>query len=141
MQQWRPTGVVRLFAAIAIVTAFVLGGLTCAAGIRSEDVGVAAIGIFLFPTMAGGLWLLAFRTSITADSSGVVVRNPLATRALEYSDIVHCEPGYWGIAIMTKAGPGVIAVAVQKSRFAQWTHLHTRSDDVADFINQRAAGA
>jgi hypothetical protein len=53
--------------------------------------------------------------------------------------VVEAEPGYSGITIGLSDGSSVLSGAVQKANISAWLRRNTRADQVAEYINSRAA--
>ena len=69
------------------------------------------------------------------------MRGVFARHTVDYDSIRLARPGMYGLRIETTDQGAVTAWAVQKSKFAEWTHRHTRADNVADEIMDRVHDA
>ena len=67
----------------------------------------------------------------------VVVRGVFARRTVGYGAIRAARPGLYGLRIETEDQGAVTVWAVQKSKFSEWTHRHTRADDIVAEIMDR----
>lgn len=95
----------------------------------------AAIVLWLMvPLIALGVWRWAFVPYIALDPVGVVVQNRIGKVTVPYSQIRDVRTGYSGLTLKLDNGSSVTAWAVQKSNWARWRKLRTRSDEVADAI-------
>lgn len=88
------------------------------------------IGIFAY--------LVVIRPAIVATSSGILVRNPLRTRHLAWSEVRHISPGYSGITFERANGRSVTARAIQKSNVSVALKRQTRADRVAKQLGEIA---
>jgi hypothetical protein len=84
-------------------------------------------------------WYMVPYVAVTTD--GVVVRGVFARRTLDYDAIRRARPGLYGVRIETVDQGTVTAWAVQKSKFAEWTHRRTRADSVVAEIMARVYDA
>jgi hypothetical protein len=84
-------------------------------------------------------WYLVPYVALTPDR--VVVRGVFARRTVGYGAIRRAHPGLYGVRIETVDQGFVTAWAVQKSKFSEWTHRHTRADDVVAEIMVRVHDA
>ena len=80
-------------------------------------------------------WYVVPYVAVTPD--GVVVRGVFARRTVDYDAIRLARPGLYGLRIETMDKGTVTAWAVQKSKFAEWTHRRTRADSVVAEIMER----
>jgi hypothetical protein len=67
----------------------------------------------------------------------LVVQGVFAHRSVRYPSIRDVRPGLYGLRIRTKAQESFIGWAVQKSKFAQWSHRETTADEVVGEIMER----
>jgi hypothetical protein len=119
-----------LFVVIALVaTAIGLG--------VAEAVAMWALAILLI--LSVWRWYLVPYVALTDDH--VVVQGVFARRTVAYGAIRRARPGLYGMRIETEDQGTVTAWAVQKSKFAEWTHRHTSADDVVAAIMDRVQGA
>jgi hypothetical protein len=139
---WRQAPALRVFAWIWIGAYPVVFIVVMATQLLDADgePGAAFLTMLLFLPPTAFFWLYVLRPWIAADSGGVTVRNPLSIRRFPYSDIAAATPGYYGIAIRTRSGRGVVAVAVQKSNLSVWMNREVRADRVARLIEERSTG-
>lgn len=84
-------------------------------------------------------WYLVPYVALTANA--LVVRGVFAHRSVGYGSISDARPGLYGLKIATTGQGHVLAWAVQKSKLAEWSHAHTRADDVVDEIMLRVRAA
>lgn len=84
-------------------------------------------------------WYMVPYVAVTPDA--VVVRGVFSRRTVDYDAIRRVRPGLYGVRIETMDQGAVTAWAVQKSKFAEWTHRHTRADDVVAQIMDRVHDA
>jgi hypothetical protein len=62
----------------------------------------------------------------------LVIINPIGTQRIDLAAIVYVVPGQWGLSILTRSRPTVVAFAVAKSNYAIWTgNEQTYADGVA----------
>jgi hypothetical protein len=139
---WRPALTLRVFAWVWIGGYPVVFIVVMATQLRraNGEPGAAFLTMLLFLPPTAFFWLYILRPWIAADSESVTVRNPMTIRRFRYPDITAAKPGYHGIAIRTRSGRGIVAVAVQKSNLSWWTNREVRADRVARFIEERSTG-
>ena len=83
-------------------------------------------------------WLWGLRPRIVATPDQLVVRNPVSSRRIPWSDVESADPGYSGIVIRRRSGGTVVAMAAQKSNLASWSrNSSTRADEIARTIEAR----
>ena len=87
---------------------------------------------------AAGIWLAAFRPSLTLTAGELIVRNPWSTTTIPLADVKGFGGAYAGLSIERHSGGSVAAWAVQKSNAAKWAGKRTRADEVADAIREAA---
>jgi hypothetical protein len=81
------------------------------------------------------VWAIgSLRPRITLTATELIIRNPLRSRRIQLTELSSVQGGWGGLKIKTSSGDVVVAWAVQKSRYAQWSHKRTRADDIADEI-------
>jgi uncharacterized protein (DUF58 family) len=80
-------------------------------------------------------WYLVPYVALTADS--LVVQGVFARRSVRYCAITDARPGFYGLKIETTNQGAFSVWAVQKSKFAEWTHKHTVADEVVAEIKER----
>jgi hypothetical protein len=137
-QVWRVDEPVRR-SALAVSVFFVL----VAAG--STVVGLAIAGdivmwmLAILVVLSIWRWYIVPYVALTPDR--VVVRGVFARRTVGYGAIRRARPGLYGVRIETEDQGTVTAWAVQKSKFSEWTHRHTRADDVVAEIMDRVRDA
>jgi hypothetical protein len=84
-------------------------------------------------------WYIVPYVALTPER--VVVRGVFARHTVDYDAIRLARPGSHGVRIETTSQGAVTAWAVQKSKFAEWTHQRTRADEVATEIMERVQDA
>ena len=143
---WRPRPAGRLAAWVLVVVGVVVAAgsvvvaLGAAAGSSTQPVSSLVVGV-----MAGALavaaWRLGVHPLIGITRAGVLVRNPVRSVLIPWSDISSCSPGYSGITIYRNGSRPVSAWAVQKSNAATWAGRSVRADQVVDCIEALAASS
>lgn len=102
----------------------------------------AAIGGAVFLGIAGvTVWLATFRIMVAVGHDSMVIRNPLRTYVLKLDDIVSLTPEYEGLAVRTRQGSELTAVAIQRWNLTLFLRRRSRADDAVDLIleHQKAA--
>jgi hypothetical protein len=133
-QLWRvPASVRRL--AVAVSVFFVVVALGSTAIGLSTAASVVMWALAFLVGLSIWRWYLVPYVALTDER--VVVRGVFARRSVEYDAINGVRPGLYGMRIETKDDGSFIAWAVQKSKFAEWSHRHTRADDVVTAIKDR----
>jgi hypothetical protein len=121
-----------------------LGGLLCLVSLAAAVTGVgadallAAVVFGLFPVFA---WRWGTHPLLGTCEDGVVVRNPVRTVVVPWSDVERCLPSSLGLVVERRSGRAVVAWAVQKSNLSRWLRRRTRADDVAAALEERAAAS
>lgn len=137
-QVWRVDEPVRRLA-VTVSVLFVVIAL------GSTAIGVSAVGsvvmwaLAILVGLAVWRWYMVPYVAVTSD--GVVVRGVFARRTVDYDAIRLARPGLYGVRIETTDQGTVTAWAVQKSKFAEWTHRRTRADGVVAAIMERVHDA
>jgi hypothetical protein len=133
-QVWRVDTPVRR-SAVAVSRFFVLLALVATA---IGDKTSSSVFMWAFAVLVMLLvwrWYIVPYVALTPDH--VVVRGVFARRTVGYGTIRRVLPGLYGVRIETEDQGAVTAWAVQKSKFSEWTHRHTRADDMAAAIMDR----
>lgn len=92
--------------------------------------GGHVIGLILGLTIAGAVWLGAFRPKLEIVGDRVKAQNPIGSFELAAHEITSITPTYEGIEFLTTEGKYKTARAVQKSNIGALFGNHTRSHDV-----------
>ncbi|HUE07795.1 MAG TPA: PH domain-containing protein [Acidimicrobiales bacterium] len=133
-QVWRVDEPVRRLALVVSIFFVVVA-------VGSTVVGLAIAGDVVMWTLALVVVLSVWRWYIVPyvvlTSDRVVVRGVFARRTVGYGAIRQARPGLYGLRIETEDQGAVTVWAVQKSKFSEWTHRHTRADDVVAEIMDR----
>jgi hypothetical protein len=137
-QAWRVDEVVRRLA-VGVSVLFVLIALGATAIGLSPGGAVLMWALAILVTLSVWRWYLVPYVALTRDR--VVVRGVFARRTVGYGVIREARPGLYGVRIETEDQGVVTAWAVQKSKFSEWTHRHTRADDVVAEIMDRVSDA
>ncbi len=142
---WGPTRPALAAAWVLVAVGVVSAAVGVVAGVVQAlqgDIGALGVGLTyaaLFGLMFGvSGWRFGLRPRITAETEGVMVRNPGQETFVPWDDIVDASAGYSGITIKTANGE-LTAWAVQKWNLSRWFGRRTRADDVADFIKHHGA--
>lgn len=131
---WRVDGPVRRLA-VGVSLLFVLIALasTAIGLVAASAVVMWALAILVMVSV--WRWYLVPYVALTPDR--VVVRGVFSRRTVGYGAIRQARTGLYGMRIETEDQGAVTAWAVQKSKFSEWTHRHTRADDVVAEIMDR----
>jgi hypothetical protein len=137
---WRPRAFGR-----AVAWVFILGFIAAVVAGSVVLVSGGEPGVLLAILLGGHPLLLiavlgSLRPFVSADTEGLRVQNPVRRFDLPWAEIAEVLPGYSGLEITTRDDEVVIAWAVQKSNLAGWLKRRTRADDVADLLQNAAAG-
>ncbi len=98
--------------------------------------GVAAIWLLcIVVLLCVWRWYLVPYVALTADS--LVVQGVFARRSVRYGAIRDARPCFYGVRIETTNQGAFVAWAVQKSKFAEWSHKRTVADEVVAEIRER----
>jgi hypothetical protein len=135
---WRVDKPVRWLAA-AVSFFFVVVALGATAIGLSVGGSVVMWALAVVVILSVWRWYLVPYVALTPDR--VVVRGVFARRTVGYGAIRQARPGLYGVRIETKDQGPVTVWAVQKSKFSEWSHRHTRADDVVAEIMERVHGA
>jgi hypothetical protein len=116
---------------------------------------VVALGATAMGLAAGGalaLWVIAVLmlvcawrcylvpyVALTADR--LVVQGAFAQHSVRYSSIRDVRPGLYGLRIKTSGQESLVGWAVQKSKYAEWSHRETTADEVVAEIMERVEHA
>jgi hypothetical protein len=108
-------------------------------------VGLDARGALALWVVAVLMLLCAWRcylvpyVALTADR--LVVQGAFAQHSVRYSSIRDVRPSLYGLRIRTKAQESLVGWAVQKSKYAEWSHRETTADEVVAEIMERVEHA
>jgi hypothetical protein len=121
--------------AVAAALGFVLVALVATAIGMSPggSVGLWAIAVLML-ACAWRCYLVPY-VALTADR--LVVQGAFAQHSVRYSSIRDVRPGLYGLRIRTKAQKSLVGWAVQKSKYAEWSHRETAADEVVAQIMER----
>jgi hypothetical protein len=133
-QVWRVDEPVRRLA-VWVSRLFVLLALVATA--IGEKAGGALVMWVLAVLVILGVWRWFMVPYVALTPDRLVVRGAFARRTVGYGTIRGVHPGLYGVRIETEDQGEVNAWAVQKSKFSELTHRHTRADDVVDEIMDR----
>jgi hypothetical protein len=135
---WRVDAAVRRVAVgVSLLFVLIALGSTAIGLVVASAVVMWALAILVMVSV--WRWYLVPYVALTADR--VVVRGVFARRTVGYGAIRRARPGLYGVRIETEDQGAVTAWAVQKSKFSEWTHRHTRADDVVAEIMHRVHAA
>jgi hypothetical protein len=135
---WRVDAAVRRVAVgVSLLFVLIALGSTAIGLVVASAVVMWALAILVMVSV--WRWYLVPYVALTADR--VVVRGVFAQRTVGYGAIRRARPGLYGVRIETEDQGAVTAWAVQKSKFSEWTHRHTRADDVVAEIMHRVHAA
>lgn len=135
---WRvPASVRRLAGAVCVFFVLVAVGST-AIGLSVPGT-VVMWGLTILVTLTIWRWYLVPYVALTPEC--MIVRGVFARRSVEYDDITRVRPGLYGVKVETRETGPLLVWAVQKSKFAEWSHRHTRADDVVAAIIERTLAA
>lgn len=84
-------------------------------------------------------WYLVPYVALTDER--LVVQGVFGQRSVRYSSIRDVRPCLYGLRIRTKAQESLVGWAVQKSKFAEWSHRETVADEVTAAIMARVRDA
>jgi hypothetical protein len=130
---WRVSKSVRT-AAVVVALVFVVIALVFTT--VGTVAGVTAIWLLCIVVLLSvWRWYLVPYVALTADS--LVVQGVFARRSVRYGAIKDARPGFYGLKIETTNQGAFSAWAVQKSKFAEWSHKHTVADEVVAEIKER----
>lgn len=133
LRVWRVERAVRRLA-VGVSLFFIVVAMGGTTGLTPGFVVVIwAVAILVLLTVWG--WYLVPYIALTPER--VVVRGVFSERSLDYRSIEEVRPGLLGVRIETADQGSVTAWAVQKSKFSEWSHRHTRADDVVAEIMDR----
>jgi Bacterial PH domain len=138
VQVWRVDEPVRRLA-VAVSILFVLIALAFTAVGLSAAASIVAWALAFLVVLSVWRWYVIPYVAVTPDA--VVVRGVFSQHTVDYDAIRRARPGLYGVRIETMDQGAVTAWAVQKSKFAEWTHRHTRADDVVAQIMDRVHDA
>jgi hypothetical protein len=131
---WRVPRLIRRSAvAAALVFVLVALGATAIGMDPGGSVGLWAIAVAML-VCAWRCYLVPY-VALTADR--LVVQGAFAQHCVRYSSIRDVRPGLYGLRVRTKAQESVVGWAVQKSKYAEWSHRETTADEVVAEIMER----
>ena len=131
---WRASTIVRR-AAVVVALAFVVIAFASTTMVATVA-GAAAIWLLCIVVMLSvWRWYLVPYVALTPDS--LVVQGVFLHKSVRYGAIRDARPCPYGVKIETTNEGVFIAWAVQKSKFAEWSHKHTVADDVVAEIKKR----
>ena len=131
---WRVPRLIRRTAvAAALVFVLVALGATAIGMDAGSSVGLWAIAVAML-VCAWRCYLVPY-VALTADR--LVVQGAFAQHSVRYSSIRDVRPGLYGLRIKTKAQKSLVGWAVQKSKYAEWSHRETTADKVVAEIMER----
>lgn len=130
---WRARRLARVSSWIVLAVTGPLGLICAVGGVvgGSPAVGAATIVIAMLAIAA---WRLGLHPAIVSTQDALVIKNPVRSSTIAWSDVTECRPGSSGIHIVTSSGQHVTAWAVQKGSF--WTRP-TRADHICAELNAR----
>lgn len=131
---WRVDEPVRRLAVAVSIFFIVIALGSTAVGLVAAG-AVVMWGLALLVTLSVWRWYMVPYVAVTPEA--LVVRGVFSRRTVDYDAIRRARPGLYGVRIETTDQGSVTAWAVQKSKFAEWTHRHTRADDVVAEIMDR----
>jgi hypothetical protein len=127
---------------VAVIAFFAAAVRAAIIGDWSSSDGTLVRDGFLFLLCPLYAWFCVIRPKIYVEGSTLVIVNPLGTQRIDLADIVYVVPGGWGLSILTRSRPTVVAFAVGKSNFAIWAgNEQTYADGVAAAIISMAPNA
>jgi hypothetical protein len=131
---WRVPRLIRRTAvAAALVFVLVALGATAIGMDAGSSVGLWAIAVAML-VCAWRCYLVPY-VALTADR--LVVQGAFAQHSVRYSSIRDVRPGLYGLRVKTKAQKSLVGWAVQKSKYAEWSHRQTTADKVVAEIMER----
>jgi hypothetical protein len=131
---WRVPSPIRR-SAVTAGFLFVLLAL-CATAIGLD--AVAAVFLWLVAVLilvCAWRWYLVPYVALTRER--LVVQGAIARHSVRYSAIREVRPGLYGLRIKTTSEGSFTGWAVQKSKFAEWSHRDTTADEVVAEIMER----
>jgi hypothetical protein len=137
---WRPTAGSRIGLYLVAALFVALAAVIVATGDSDDSLlGGVAIGAVMGLLPAAVAVRFARRIRIVATDEELVIVSFASERRIPWSEVVDAEPGYSGITIGLSDGSSVLSGAVQKANISAWFRRDTRADQVAEYINRRAA--
>jgi hypothetical protein len=138
LRVWYVESAIRRFAKASALFFVVLAALLTAIGIVLA--GAVLVWLVCLVVLAC-VWRVYLVPYVALGPDGLEVQGAFAHRALSYASIREARPGLYGLQIRTMDGNTIVGWAVQKSKFAEWFHRHTRADDVVADIMDRVERA
>jgi hypothetical protein len=133
-QVWRVDEPVRGLALVVSIFFVVLA-------LGSTAIGLAIAGDVVMWMLAVlvvlSVWRCVIVPYVALTPDRVDVRGVFARRTVGYGAIRRVRPGLYGVRIETEDQGTVTVWAVQKSKLSEWTHRHTRADDVVAELMDR----
>ncbi len=142
VQVWRVDQPVRRLAlGVGIFFVFVAVGSTAVGLAIAGDVVMWMLALIVVRSV-WRWYIVAYVVAYVAlTPDRVVVRGVFARRTVGYGAIRRARPGLYGVRIETEDQGAVTVWAVQKSKLSEWTHRHTRADDVVAEVMDRVRDA
>jgi hypothetical protein len=140
-QVWRPARWSQVGAWAVGLAGGVMSVASLVAAVTGAEAGplVGVVGFGLFPVVA---WRWGTHSLLATSADGVVVRNPVRTVVVPWTEIERCVPSSLGLIIERHGGAQpIVAWAVPKPNVSRWLRRRTRADDVAAALEERAAAA
>lgn len=79
-------------------------------------------------------WRIGIHPSIRVAEEGLIVRNPLGTISIQWSDVADAFVDPDGIVITQRGAPPIVVSAVKKSDWSSWRGTQTRADALVAMI-------